>query len=219
MYYGSNSISDDERQEEERVMTVTGEGIVTAEPNVAEVTLGVVTENQDLATAQQQNAEAINQVIQALVNQGIPRQDIQTVDYSITPQYDYVDGVQQFRGYQVTHLLRISVDEIATVGRVIDSAVEAGANRVMSIEFSVSHPEVFYQIGLTRAMEDALAKAETLAETVNAELDPLPIKIEELTGDSPVMYQTFAASSGGTSIEPGQLDITVRVRTKYRYVE
>ncbi|WP_277674528.1 SIMPL domain-containing protein, partial [Piscibacillus halophilus] len=126
-------------------MTVFGEGIVTTEPNEAVVALGVITQDPDLSMAQGQNAELVNNVIQVLMSEGIPREEIQTIDYSIQPQYVNVDGVQQFRGYQVTHILRVTVAEIARVGQVIDGAVDAGANRVLDIQFSVSHPEVFYQ--------------------------------------------------------------------------
>ncbi|WP_175614504.1 SIMPL domain-containing protein [Piscibacillus halophilus] len=206
---------------DERVMTVFGEGIVTTEPNEAVVALGVITQDPDLSMAQGQNAELVNNVIQVLMSEGIPREEIQTIDYSIQPQYDYVDGVQQFRGYQVTHILRVTVAEIARVGQVIDGAVDAGANRVLDIQFSVSHPEVFYQIALTRALEDAVAKAETLADSMNTELDPIPIKVTELSVDRPGIYQTFALtqSAGETPIEPGQMDIKVRVEAKFHYLE
>ncbi|RPF53318.1 SIMPL domain-containing protein [Aquisalibacillus elongatus] len=205
--------------ERERTMTVMGEGIVTTEPNVAEVKLGVVTENQDLTQAQRENAENINRVIRAIMQQGVARQEIQTMDYSIQPQYDYVDGIQQFRGYEVSHFLSVTIDDISNVGRVIDAAVEAGANRVMDIRFSVSHPEVFYQLGLTRALDDAVAKAETLAESMGVEFDPVPLKIEEKFTEGPSPYQTFALTeaSSGTQIEPGQLDVSVRIEAKFQY--
>lgn len=154
------------------------------------------------------------------MNEGIPREEIQTVDYSIQPLYDYVEGVQQFRGYQVSHMLSVTIDEIGSVGQVIDSAVEAGANRVIDIQFSVSHPEVFYQLALTRALEDAVGKAETLAEAMNTDLDLVPVKVVELSSDSPITYQTFALaeSGGGTPIEPGQMDIKARIEAKFHYM-
>ncbi|MGP4073570.1 SIMPL domain-containing protein [Piscibacillus sp. B03] len=204
---------------DERVMTVMGEGTVTTEPNMAQVVLGVVTRDESLQVAQRQNADLINQVIRSLMNEGVARQDIQTVDYSIQPQYDYVDGVQQFRGYQVSHILSVTIDEIANVGQVIDAAVEAGVNQVMDIQFSVSHPEVFYQLSITRALEDAVAKAETLAEAMNTEIDLVPVKIIERSSDQPTTYQTYTLTeTAGTQIEPGQLDITARVEAKFHYL-
>ncbi|MFD2637838.1 SIMPL domain-containing protein [Piscibacillus salipiscarius] len=210
----------EQERHDERILAVMGEGVVTTEPNVAQVVLGVVTEDENLSVAQRQNADFINQVIQALMNEGIPREEIQTVDYSIQPLYDYVEGVQQFRGYQVSHMLSVTIDEIGSVGQVIDSAVEAGANRVIDIQFSVSHPEVFYQLALTRALEDAVGKAETLAEAMNTDLDLVPVKVVELSSDSPITYQTFALaeSGGGTPIEPGQMDIKARIEAKFHYM-
>lgn len=202
----------------DRFMTVYGEGFVSVEPNVARVTVGVVTQNVELTAAQQSNAEIVERVIQAVLGAGVSRENIQTSDYSIRPQYDYVDGVQQFRGYEVIHMMRVTIDDIPTVGAVIDAAVEAGANRVQGVNFSVQNESDYVQLALNRALEDAVRKARGLAQTMNTSIDPLPERIIERVEAPPQLYQTFVlAESTGTPIEPGQLDIRAQVEARFRF--
>ena len=93
-------------------MTVYGSSNLSVKPNIAEIQLGVEVRNLELTIAQQENARLIQQVIQALGNLGVSPDNIQTIDYQIYPLYDYVDGIQQFRGYQVTQMLSIRVEDI-----------------------------------------------------------------------------------------------------------
>ncbi len=204
-----------------RVMTVTGVGSVSAQPNVAKINLGVETQDEELTKAQQDNAQTLNKVIDSLVQMGIPREDIQTVDYFIYPQYDYVDGKQEFRGYQVTHTIQVTIKDLSQTGKVIDTAVQNGANRVSNIEFTIDNPQQYYKRALNRALENAVSKAKTIADQMNLNLDPTPTQIVEELPQGTVTPQTFkqaeAVSSASTQVEPGQIEITARIETKFQY--
>ncbi|GEL77821.1 SIMPL domain-containing protein [Tenuibacillus multivorans] len=202
-----------------RVLTVVGEGIVTTEPNIAEVSLGVVRQGQELMLVQQENAEIIQQVISVIMMYGIPMENIPTIEYTVRPVYEYVDGEQQFHGYEVMHFLRIIISDISQVGSIIDAAVASGANQIMNINFSVAELDQYYREGLRRALRDATLKAETLASAINANLDLTPIKISEQIEAPPIIYRTFAQTeaTGETPIEPGQLEIQVRIEAKFQY--
>nr|GGG83687.1 hypothetical protein GCM10011398_31570 [Virgibacillus oceani] len=206
-------------QLESRVMTVTGNASLSVEPNVVTIQLEVVTENDELKVAQQENANTINQVIQSLLQLGIPRENIQTASYNIFPKYDYVDGKQVFRGYEVTHALSVTINSINQAGTIIDAAVQNGVNRVSNIEFTVDDKDNYYQQALSAALENATAKAETIAETLQVNLDPYPIKIVENFNERPVAFQTFATAekSSATTIEPGQIMIAANVTAQFQF--
>ncbi|WP_158736299.1 SIMPL domain-containing protein [Alteribacillus sp. YIM 98480] len=200
-----------------RIMTVYGAGNILVEPNIAKVQLGVVTQSKELSVAQQENAAIMHQVITSLIEAGIHEENIQTVDFFITPQYDYVDGKQEFREFQVTHMITVMIDNINQTGNIIDMAVENGANRVSDIHFSLENAQPYYLQSLRAALEDALAKAQTIAETMQLRLDPSPIDIKEqftspVVSDSP---QTFSLSA--VSVEPGQLTIAAQVEVQFQF--
>ncbi|KGP90109.1 hypothetical protein N780_06880 [Pontibacillus chungwhensis BH030062] len=223
MYYPSpQPLYRDGQRNANRFLTVTGIGSVKIEPNVANIKLGVETQDEELTTAQQTNAQTLDQVIDSLIQIGIPKENIQTVDYFIFPQYDYIDGKQQFRGYEVTHLINVTIENLDQTGEVIDTAVANGANRVSNISFTVQDPQSYYQEALASALKNANTKAQTIAQTMNLQMDMTPISIDEQLPPSQATPQTMVKSQalGATStpVEPGQLEITARVETKYQYV-
>jgi uncharacterized protein YggE len=202
-------------------LTVTGEGSVSAVPDQAMITLGVITENRDLSIAQKENAAKTSAVIRSLMSAGISQQDIQTSSYRIEPQYDYQEGQQIFRGYRVEHQLQVTVKDIRQTGQVIDNAVASGANSVSSIQFTVSNPDAFYNQALTAAIQNAQQKAIAMARALQITLQPVPIAVQELSQPlppRPVPFQAqMLAQGAGTPIQPGENKITATVKIEYTY--
>lgn len=199
-------------------LRVEGTGSVKAQPDIAEVILGIVTENQQLKTAQEENAAGMNAVIRVLRESGIPMEDIQTQSYNISPQYDFIEGKQVFRGYRVDHLLNITVRDLSKVGAIIDAAVQSGANVVNSIRFSVEDLSGYYQQALKAAVDDALVKARTLGIKLNLEVFPVPVHIVEkgfdLDTPEPLLFQ---AATDATPVQPGMIEVSARIETVFNY--
>ncbi|MFJ7934627.1 SIMPL domain-containing protein [Sporosarcina sp. NPDC096371] len=202
-----------------RIMTVTGIGSLSVVPDTVQIQLEVRTENTQLSQAQQENAYVMNQVIESLLTLGIPRENIQTVSYNINPQYDYVEGKQLFRGYEVINAITVETTNFNQAGNIIDVAVQNGANRVSNIQFTVANEQVEYQQALSLALKNALAKAQTIAETMQLQLDPTPIKIVEEQKGGPVAPRMYAAKemSASTPIEQGQITISATVTVQFQY--
>lgn len=199
-------------------LRVEGRGSVTAQPDRAEVYLGVTTENTSLTTAQAENAAAITAVINALTRLGIPAQDIATQSYTISPQYDYVDNKQVFRNYRVQHTLKVTIRDTNRVGQIIDAAVASGANFVNDINFTISDPSLYYQQALTLAIDDAVAKALAIGTRLKINVAPIPIRIIETTyGPAPIQPLALKAAAPSTPIQVGQLEITAQVEVTFTY--
>lgn len=222
-YYPSNFQNFRERVRKNKdEIHVIGEGSVSVEPDKADVTLGVGTEDKELKKAQAENSMIISQVIQSLNEIGIGNESIQTIEYSIYPIYDFIDGQQSFRAYRVNHMLSIEIYNTENVGPVVDTAVNSGANNVSNISFSMANSEGVYQQALTMAVENAILKANTIANALRVVLIGTPVKIiEEL------IHQTVSIPYGETSmvkgvtttqIRPGTRDIRARIRAVFRYM-
>lgn len=202
-----------------RVITVRGDGEVFVKPNYAQIQIEVSTEGKDVRGAQQENANIMNQVIQSLLQLNIPREDIQTAAFNVLPQYDYVEGKQIFRGYEVTNALTVKVRDTNKIGSVIDTAVQNGANRVSGIQFKIENADPYYQQALRLALQNAQTKAKTIAQTLKLTLHPQPIEVVEERETGPILYKTVAMADQtfSTPIEPGQIMINAIVRVKYQY--
>lgn len=205
-----------------RKLTVYGSSTQSVEPTICKITLGINTESRNLTTAQQENASIHQQVVKSILNLGIPSSKIQTIDYTIFPQYDYVDNKQIFKSYKVTHLLSILVESIHLAGTVIDTAVQNGANQVTSIQFDVSNRSEHYEKALQHAVKDSLSKAKAIAETLTITIDPIPVRVLEISPGStnpiPLAKMSIGEVGGAsTNLEPGQLIMEARVEAKFSY--
>jgi uncharacterized protein YggE len=205
--------------QQKRIMTVTGIGSISIAPDIVQIQLEVKTESKQLSQAQQENAELMNLVIESLLELGIARENIQTVSYNISPQYDYVEGRQVFRGYEVINSVDVKIKNIEQAGTIIDTAVRNGVNQVSNIRFTVENEQIPYQEALSLALKNALAKAQTIANTIHLKIDPHPVKIVEIMKEEPILYRSFAASevSATTPIEPGQINIKATVEVQFQY--
>ncbi|GFP75668.1 SIMPL domain-containing protein [Clostridium fungisolvens] len=203
------------------VLKVIGNGTIKAKPDIAEITLGVITENESLKTAQKENAEITVAVLDALKNNGVATKDIQTESYTINTKYDYVDGKQVFKGYEVRNSLRVTIREISRVGITIDSAVESGVNNVGNISFTIQNPSKYYSEALRLAVEDAQKKAVVITSKLNVKIYEVPIRVVELTnenqGPRPMGFKTSIAAT--TPIEAGENAVSASVEAVFLYAE
>lgn len=202
-----------------RVIDVTGNGKVMATPSYVQLQIEVQTRGKNVQEAQQENAIIMNRVIQAFLALQIPRENIQTAVYMISPLYDYEDGKQIFKGYEVTNGITVKVTDMNQIGVIIDTAVENGANRISSIQFNIDNADAYYQQALSLALHNAQMKAKTIAETMHLPLQPQPIEIVEELERAPVLYRSMAMADSNisTPIEQGQIAINATVRVKFQY--
>lgn len=206
-YYSDNSLHN-------RTMTMTGKGQVTTVPNIAVIHLGVQTTGENLAETQAENAQTTQAIIQALNRMGVS--DIKTFQYSIDRAYDYENGRQIDRGYNVRNILEIRISNPDMAGRVVDTAVSSGANAVELISFDVSNKEYYYQQALNMAVMNAIQKAKSISKNLGVSTDPIPIQITENSG-FPVQpfYRQELASA--TPIIPGNINIEASVTVDFAF--
>jgi uncharacterized protein YggE len=203
-------------------VSVVGEGIVQAQPNVARITIGVEVTDPSLANAQAQAAQKMDAVVSKLKADGIADNDIRTVAYNITPIYDQQQGQTQpvLRGYTVQNLVEVRTTNVAGLGSLIDDAVAAGATRIYGISFESSDMEALKTQARDQAMANAQAKAQQLAKNANVGLGrPITIEESDTGGVTPVQVRTAApagvAAAPTTPIQPGQLSVSTTVRVVY----
>jgi uncharacterized protein len=202
------------------IIKVKGEGEIAVQPDTASVNLGVVTESKELIDAQQQNSIVGNKVIDSLIALGIDRNQIQTFDYRIEPNYDYDQGKQIFRGYKVTHILEVKIDDLSIIGKVVDTAVQNGANYVANVQFTTRYKDAYYQQALVMALNNALSKAKTIANTIKVTLNSTPLFVTEGTDViQPFESHQVAFAKGGSSTQilPGQLLIKASIAAEFKY--
>ncbi|WP_315116087.1 SIMPL domain-containing protein [uncultured Clostridium sp.] len=218
MDYNNNYYSPRQHNFEKGRMRLNGLGVLKVEPDIAIVTMGVITEDKNLEKAQKENAIRTNRVIEGLKSIGINEEDISTSSYNIEPQYDFVEGRQKFRGYKVSNILNVKVRDINKVGEVVDKAVQSGANSVSNIKFTAENIDSYYNKALKLAITDVVLKAVEVSNTLNVQLNRTPVSIVEKSlrevGESTIDLKAYSAS---TPIVPGEINVVARIEAVFCY--
>jgi uncharacterized protein YggE len=218
-YYREPQMYDINEEMDERLITVVGTGKVDVEPDTAILKIGVITKDTDIIDAQDENKNTMNAVIEGLISNGIDETDIKTIQYTVTPQYDYIDGKQVFREYEIRHVLEVTIKDTNKVGVIIDDAVKDGANYQQGLTFAVDNPENYYDRALQLAVINSQEKATNIANTLQGNINMQPIKITEKTRKDQIApyEQSITYRNGGTPIQTGKLSIISTVEATYEY--
>ncbi|HEX7117608.1 MAG TPA: SIMPL domain-containing protein [Longimicrobiales bacterium] len=208
----------------EQTVTVAAAGRVTREPDRAELSLAVETFAATAQEAAAANADKMQALLDALRRLGLDDDDIETMSYQLHPEYDFTPGEprrpgeQRLVGYRARNMVRVTIDEIARVGEVIDAAIAAGADRVHGVAFRLSDPEEARQDAIRDAIAKARLEAETIAGAIGRTLGPVLAVTTTGVFQPPIVMARMesAAVAAPTPIEPGELDITASVTMVFR---
>lgn len=208
-----------------QTITVIGQGSVRIKPDVARVSIGVETSAETVGEAVAENESNMESILAALKGLGIEEKDIQTMNYSIQldrypeslPRTESGSGEPQ-PVYRVSNMVNVTIRDLDKVGDVLDAVIEAGANNIWGVSFSLDDPKTAQIDARADAIADAQARAEALAELSGVQLGPV-MSVSEVLGSGPypmpVAYAVESAAAGGGSISPGELEVSYQVQVAF----
>ncbi len=202
--------------QETRKIQVQGTGTVSAEPDMAVITIGVTTDDMEAPGALAKNNAATAKVLTEMEGAGIDRKDLRTSNFSIFPQYptsrDGQTATQRPSGYRVSNTVIVTIRAIAKVGDVLTKAVGAGSNQISGLRFVVSDPEKYLNEARKAAVENAMAKASLIASAAGVKLGSiLAISDTTSSGVSPVPVFRAVAMQAAVPIEGGEQTLQAQV--------
>lgn len=208
-----------EKTETKSHLTVLGESTKSIKPTIAFLDIGVTTNAAELKDAQTDNNSKMNAVINAIKENGIPDEDIQTSNYNMYPQYD-METYSKVIGYNVMHTINVTVRDMEKAGQIMDIAVDNGANSAHNMSFGITDDEreSLYVEAMKSAIENGQVKANSLAEGMGVSLKGPVEVIEGSKGYSMTpRYDMEMKAEEATSFMPGELKINATVTLIYEY--
>ncbi|MGA2911541.1 MAG: SIMPL domain-containing protein [Candidatus Levyibacteriota bacterium] len=210
----------------------SGEGKVMAIPDEATVDAGVTAQSTTVTDAKNKVNQAANKIIADLKKLGIADKNIQTTDYSVSPNYANEqsgvmlpmlpsNGQQSIIGYTVTQNLEVQVQPIDKINQVVDLATKDGANLVGGVNFTFSDQlsKSLEQQATQQAVDNAKAKAQGLAKAAGINLGKIVNVVENSNQPQPLMMTANTAAktdqSVPTNITPGENSLIVDVVLYY----
>lgn len=213
---------------EGNIVTVNGLGSVKVKPDIAYISLGVETFNTDAKKAQEEIANQMDKIIDAVKKNGIKDEDIKTTGYNIykTNKYNSTsvgEKDNRIEGYNARNVVEITIRDIEMVGKTIDLAGKEGANIINNVRFGISDEDKYYSEALKLAMKNASGKAEAILSTFGTKPGK-PYRIQENSYGAPIVYRenammksAMAADAYETPVEAGELEVTASVVVEYKY--
>jgi uncharacterized protein YggE len=202
-------------QAAERLITVTGHGVVAVAPDTAMIRIGVTSQGKTAREASEANAKQMTKVLGTIEQSGIAKKDIQTSRLSLQPQYDSKNGANRLLGFQVTNQITVRIHKIGDLPSILDKAISSGANEMSGIEFLVSGESKLLDQARDDAITDARRKAELYAKAAGTSVGKVVSITEEGSTPSPRQFQAMRASAGAVPVAPGEQMLRATVTVSY----
>ena len=216
-------------------IAVSGRGTVAVDPDIAILSLRVEARETTVSEARQVAATAMESARAALTGAGVAEDDIVTRNFSIQPQFTFVErdsalgkyGESVIIGYIVSNSVEVTIRDLDNVGTVIDEISEAAGDevRINGISFGLDNPALYGDTARDLAARDAHGKAELYARILGVELGPV-VFLQETGGTSPVAVpapmmaftEDSVRSFAPTQISSGDVDVTASVSAVFAIV-
>lgn len=205
----------------ETTLSISAQGSVQREPDIAFITTGVQTQGETAQTAMSANATAMNGVFDALAAADVDRKDMQTSNFSLQPQYDYSNRQSgqppRLTGYQATNQLSVRVRDLDKLGETMDALVDAGGNTFSGLRFALEDDRAAKNAARDLAMRDAISRAELYAAASGYEVARV-VTISESAGLHPqpmAMMAEARSMDRATPIASGEVGYSVTVNVTF----
>ena len=212
-----------EKEKTGETISITGYAEVSAKPDVAQITISVLSENRDLGVATEDNNTKTNAIVSFLKENGIEDKDIKTSTYNINPRYEYYSDYRNryLAGYEVTQSLVVKIRNLDSVGEIIAGSSERGSNDISSLSFIIDDDEALKAQVKKQAIDDAKLKASELAKDLGISLSEIVGFYENNYYSAPqISYAKVAMvenlDSSTPSIEAGENTIIASITITYK---
>lgn len=196
-----------------RSIRATGEAVVAARPDQAKLAVSVITTGATAEEAGAANASKVEAVLAALRRVLSADATIQTVSYSLTPNYRYPQGggTPVLTGYTASNTVEVTTPDLTVLGRLIDTAANAGATTVGSLRFMLRNDLPQKMEALKLAAANAREKAKAIALGLGVNLGYVLTADEGVTVRYANDVRTDSGKTATTPVETGMVTVYATV--------
>lgn len=211
-------------EEVPRSVSVSGQGEVRAEPDMARLGLGVSARNDDLDAARAEVTRGVQAVLALTAELGIESKYVHATDINIQPEYDWDPQTRErrFRGYYVWRQVSVELRSLERLGTLIERAVDLGVNQLGAPALDSTRRTALERQALALAVDNARLNAEVIARAAGGKLGAArSISASSGMVPPPIMYgktMAMAADAGGEdTYQSGEMTFTATVQATYDF--
>lgn len=200
----------------EQGIIVTGEGRISAPPDMATITLGVRENAKTAKEAMGKVTISVTAILEQLDILGVEGKDLQTSRFYLNPVYNNRssnDGnPPTVTGYDAGNSVTVTVRDLGKLGEMLDAVIDIGANDFNGLSFGLQDPAPALAAARKVAVADAMDRAAQLAEAASLNLGTVLRMTENSQGGAPMAMEMAAMRSGmNDAIAGGEVDVQAQV--------
>lgn len=197
------------------IITVHGQGSVTAVPDIATFDVRIQTQGKLVSKLKSQVDASTSMLIKILSQGGVEDKDIQSMMVSIYPLYQESDR-NNLSGYQVSRTVHVTLRHLDSFDLLIDKASRVADVMVQNVSLTLADRKTAYRKALNLALEDATSKAGMLAQQGNVAIGRLSQVVETSNMTSALRQSTYMSEmrARGPS-NPGQISVNAMVTVTF----
>jgi len=219
---GLHAVAFAQDKPQQPTIDVTGKGTVIVEPNMAVITFAIETSEKKAVDALKKNAQSMKRIMEAIKKTTKEHGTISTSNFSVYPLYERdslgkdSSARQSPIAYRVNNSLTVQTSTIEEIGILIDTAVDAGANRIGSLSFTRDDLGQIQKQAAAKALENAMEYGEELAKTAGLVIDKI-LYIQYVPDGAVYRYQRMALAEDGvqTPVSPGRIPVEANVHVSF----
>ncbi|MCK5285628.1 MAG: SIMPL domain-containing protein [Candidatus Pacebacteria bacterium] len=168
----------------QNTISVTGEGKVTAVPDIAKFSFTVKEESKTVEEAQKKATEKMNLVLAFLDKEGIDDKEIKTEGYNIYPRYEwwnkeviceggYCPPTERQRtlvAYDVSQNVSVELKDIDNAGKILAGIGSFEISNISGLSFDIDDKDGLEREARQEAIDEAKVKAKELAKDLGVKL-------------------------------------------------
>ncbi|HHV79644.1 MAG TPA: SIMPL domain-containing protein [Firmicutes bacterium] len=197
-------------------IVVSGYGEAFAKPDIAEVGLKITSVQPDAYKAQELVDAVTGKLLAELQSLGVPKQDIETRSYALSPSYEWKNDSRVFRGYEVSNALKVKVRDFSLIKQIIQVTVKLGVKEIDYINFKHEDKAALEQEALKKAAVNAIERARAIADGLGVKMGPVIHVFDKSRSYggrySMVCESSYMPSPGpGNVVPPDEIKVTAEV--------
>ncbi|MFH0846424.1 MAG: SIMPL domain-containing protein [Patescibacteria group bacterium] len=222
----------------QNTIMVTGEGEISATPDIATFSFSVVEEGDTVEAAQKIVNEKMASALDFLKTAGVEEKDIKTTGYNIYPKYEWwskevacstygcptPERQQKIVGYEVNQNVTVKLSDINKAGEILSGLGSTKVSNLSGLTFDIDNKDDLMRQAREDAIKEAKSKAKDLAKDLGVDLVRMVSYSSNEGNDYPPYYEMSAKaygmggdaiSSATASIPTGENEIKVMVYITY----
>jgi uncharacterized protein len=221
--YGVSAVAEEPRP---RTVNVSGMAEVSAEPDIARVTLGVEARKPTMDAARAEVAATVDRVLGLARELKIDPKHVNATRVQVQPEYRWNENDRErvLLGYMVSRQVEVELKDLDKLGALLERAVDAGVNHVGDPLLDSSRRKELEREAMTKAVEDARQSAEALARAAGVRLGAVRTLSASGSAPPPVpMYRAAMAAADAkmeaeATYQPGDMKFGASVNAEYDLV-